>query len=395
MRILLAHNYYQQPGGEDAVFAADAALLREYGHEVVEYTEDNARIRSMNKFAVGAQTIWSRPTQHRLRQVLRAARPDVAHFHNTFLLISPAAYSTCHTVGVPVVQVLHNYRLLCPTATFYRAGRVCEDCLQTSFPWPALIHKCWRASRSQTAVAAAMLSFHRWSRTWREEVDVYVALSEFARRKFVQGGIPEEKIAVKPNFVHRDPGERRKLGDYALFVGRLAPEKGLETLLAAWRDLKGIPLKVVGDGPLFAQARSLDGRENLRCIDFLGQQSNEVVLALMQEARFVVLPSEWYENFPMTIVEAYACGVPVVASRLGAMTEIVEDARTGLLFNPGDPHDLAAKARWAWTHPQRMQQMGREARRRYKQQYSAAPNYTRLMDIYRQAMDRQQASIPI
>lgn len=395
MRVLLAHNYYQQSGGEDTVFAAEAALLREYGHEVVEYTEDNTRIRNMNVLSAGVQTIWSRPTQQKLLRVLQETRPDVAHFHNTFLLISPSAYYTCRKLGVPVVQVLHNYRLLCPTATFYRAGQVCEDCLQKSFPWPALVHKCWRASRSQTAVAAGMLTFHRWIRTWQEEVDIYITLSEFARRKFIEGGIPEEKIVVKPNFVHHDPGERRKLGDYALFVGRLAPEKGVETLLVAWRQLNDIPLKIVGDGPYYEQTATLCQPGNSENVELLGRQTNETVLALMQGARFVVLPSEWYENFPMTIVEAFACGVPVVASRLGAMTEIIEEARTGLLFNPGDPHDLVAKASWAWAHPQQMQQMGREARRRYEQKYSAAPNYKRLMDIYRQAMERQQTNTPI
>lgn len=382
MRLLLVHNYYQQSGGEDAVFAAETTLLRQNGHEVVEYMEDNHRIDGMNRIALGTRTIWSRPTQQRLRELFRTTRCDVAHFHNTFPLVSPSAYYACQEAGVPVVQTLHNYRLLCPAATFFRNGQVCESCLDTTVPWPGILHACYRNSRPETSVVAAMLSIHRWLRTWKRRVDCYIALTEFSREKFVQGGLPGEKIVVKPNFVYPDPGKRESRGDYALFVGRLTVEKGLWTLLRAWEDIDEIPLKIAGDGPLLKEVTQLVRERGLQRVEVLGRQPRDQVLALMKGAQFLVFPSEWYEGFPMTVAEAFACGVPVIVGRLGAMAEIVEENRTGLLFNPQDREDLQQKVRWAAAHPDSMIRMGESARQVYEEKYSSEKNYRMLMDIY-------------
>ncbi|RMD58704.1 glycosyltransferase family 1 protein, partial [Candidatus Parcubacteria bacterium] len=223
--------------------------------------------------------------------------------------------------------------------------------------------------------------------TWTEQVDCYIALTEFARRKFIEGGLPAEKVAVKPNFVYPDPGEGRHEGDYALFVGRLSPEKGVRTILQAWRLLEGVPLKVVGDGPLRAGIEAFVRREGLEQVEVLGRRPREEVFRLMREARVLVFPSECYENFPMAVAEAFACGLPVIASRLGAMAEIVEDRRTGLLFEPGVPEDLAVKVEWAWNHPKEMAEMGREARREYQEKYTAEQNYEMLMQIYRSILE--------
>ena len=233
-----------------------------------------------------------------------------------------------------------------------------------------------------------MLHIHRRLRTWQEQVDIYIALTEFARQKFIQGGLPADKIVVKPNFVDSAPCMREGLGRYALFVGRLSPEKGIGTLLAAWKRLKSVPLKVVGDGPLMGRIQRSVREDGVEEVDILGRGLHGEVLKMMKDARFLVFPSGCYENFPLAIAEAFACGVPVIASRLGAMAEIVEDGRTGLLFTPGDPEDLAAKVEWAWTHPQRMMEMGHEARREYEQKYTAARNYEMLMEIYRRAMGK-------
>lgn len=219
-------------------------------------------------------------------------------------------------------------------------------------------------------------------------MDLYIALTEFARRKFVEGGFPAERVVVKPNFVHPDPGPGDRGGGFALFVGRLAPEKGVRTLLAAWRHLPGIPLKVVGDGPLAGEMRAVVAREGLRGVDLLGRLPREVIFGLMRRARVLVFPSEWYEGFPLTLAEAFACGLPVMASRLGAVDEIVKDGRTGLLFEPGDPEDLAARVDWAWSHPGAMAAMGQEARRVYELEYTAERNHERLMEIYALARER-------
>ena len=381
--VLIVHNFYQQPGGEDAVFRAEADLLRSRGHEAVAFVEDNARLNGVNPLKAAVDAVWSREAKRHIRRLIKENKPDVAHFHNTFLRISPAAYYACREAGVPVVQTLHNYRLVCPGALLMRDGRVCEDCLGQAVPWPGVVHGCWRGSRMQTAVVAGMLTFHRLLKTWQEQVDVYIALTEFARRKFIEGGLPAKKIVVKPNFVHPDPGEREAPGRYALFVGRLSPEKGLGTLLKAWRSLKGIPLKVVGDGPLREQVQGVATGDG--SVKVLGRRSNEEVIALMKGAHCLVFPSECYENFPMSVAEAFACGVPVIASRLGAMAEIVEDGRTGLLFEPGNAEDLAEKVAWAWAHPREMAEMGREARREYEQKYTAEKNYEMLMAIYERA----------
>ena len=250
MRILTIHNYYQQAGGEDVVFEGEASLLRQHGHEVVEYRQDNAQIHRLSRPVIASHAIWSRPVYRALQRLLRDVEPDVTHLHNIFPLISPAAYYASRKAGVPVVQTLHNYRLLCPAATFLRNGQLCEECLGKTFPWPAVLHACYHRSYAQSAVTAGMLTVHRWLKTWRDQVDIYIALTEFSRRKFIEGGLPAEKIVVKPHFVYPDPGCRAGSGGYALYVGRLSAQKGVMTLLQAWQQLPGIPLKVVGDGPL-------------------------------------------------------------------------------------------------------------------------------------------------
>ena len=394
MRVLIVHNHYTQPGGEDEVFRAEVNSLKQRGHEIITFVENNARLKEMNPLRAAQNTIWSRETQNKLRRLIGEKKPDVAHFHNTFLRISPAAYYVCKEAGVPVVQVLHNYRLICPGALLMREGHVCEDCVGRTVPWHGMMYGCWRGSRMGTAVVATMLTVHRLIRTWQEQVDLYIALTEFARQKFVEGGLPAEKIVVKPNFVAPDPGEGHHEGGYALFVGRLSPEKGLRTLLRAWKRLKGVPLKVVGDGPLLERVQGSVSKEGLKEIEVLGRRPREEVLQLMQEAQMLVFPSECYENFPSVIAEAFACGLPVIASRRGAMTEIVEDGRTGLHFEPGSPEDLAAKVEWAWTHPNELREMGREARREYEQKYTAERNYEVLMGIYSKVRYNARSVLP-
>ncbi len=387
MRILLIHNRYTQPGGEDVVFEAERALLERYGHEVITFVEDNARLNVINPLKAAVDTIWSKEAQRNIRKLIEQSRPDVVHFHNTFLRISPAAYYVVKEMGLPVVQTLHNYRLICPGALLMRDGHLCEDCLDKVIPWPGIVYSCWRNSRMGTAVVTAMLTVHRLLKTWTKQVDVYIALTEFARCKFIEGGLPAEKISVKPNFIYPDPGNGEHGGNFALFVGRFSAEKGVKTLLTAWRLLKGVPLKVVGDGPLMTEVRGCVEREGLT-VEVLGRRSHEEVFALMRSASFLLFPSEWYEGFPMTIAEAFACGLPVVASQLGAMAEIVEDGRTGLLFEPGNPEDLAARVEWAWAHPQEMRRMGRAARQEFEQKYTAEKNYQMLVQIYELAQAR-------
>lgn len=387
MKILVVHNKYQQAGGEDRVFSEEAALLEERGHSVARYCLDNDPASEMNRLALARKTIWNSASYRELRALIRWERPDVAHFHNTFLMVSPAGYYAARAEGVPVVQTLHNYRLLCPDALFFRDGGVCEDCVGKAVPWPGVMHKCYRGSRAASATVAAMLTVHRALRTWTEKVDVFVALTDFARRKFIEGGLPAEKIVVKPNFVHPDPGPGAGDVGYALFVGRLSPEKGVETLLSAWERLGWrVPLKVVGDGPLRERLVEVAGKR--LGLEYLGFRSAEEVHSLMRGASLLVFPSEWYETFGRVAAEAFAAGTPVIAADIGAVAEIVEHGRTGLRFRPGDEEDLAAQVEEMLSDPARLSGMRRAARAEFESKYAAERNYEMLSGIYSSAMER-------
>jgi glycosyltransferase involved in cell wall biosynthesis len=390
VKVLLVHNTYQQPGGEDVVFEQEHQMLKSAGHEVIIYRRSNwdaDTYRGIRKLSLAKGTVWASDTRRDFVQLLRDQKPEVVHVHNTFMMISPSIYSACHEAKVPVVQTLHNYRLLCPAATLFRDGKVCEECVGGSL-WHGIQHGCYHKSRPATAVVALMLASHRLRGTWDREIACFVALTEFSRGKFIEGGLPAEKIFVKPNFIHPDPDSRRGDGDSVVFVGRLSPEKRVSTVLAAWKRLRlPIPIKVIGGGPDQHQLEAQAALDGLTTVHFLGQTPREQTLAAINDARFLVFSSEWYENFPVTIGEAFACRTPVIASRMGAMKEIVSDGRTGLLFSPGDPEDLAQKVEWAWTHPDEMRAMGAEARREYELKYTAEKNYPILMEIYKRAID--------
>lgn len=390
MNILMAHNYYQQPGGEDQIFAAESELLESRGHRVVRFVLHNERVEEMSRAELARKTVWNADVYRELRELIREENIEVAHFQNTFPLISPAAYYAARAEGVPVVQSLHNYRLLCPNGLFFRDGHVCEDCLGKKIPWPGVAHACYRSSRSASGVVATMLSSHRALNTWTRTVDVYVAaLSSFGRRKFIEGGIPEEQIVVKPNFVP-DPGPGEGLGGYAVFVGRLSTEKGIETLMEAWERLGGeVPLKVIGNGPLATTVQ--EAAERMTGIEWLGQRSLEEMHEILGEAFFLVFPSVWYEGMPRILLESLAVGTPVIASNLGAMTELVRPGATGLHFRPGDQGDLAEQVGWAFDHPGELARMRREARAEYESKYTAERNYRMLMEIYQYATERARS----
>jgi glycosyltransferase involved in cell wall biosynthesis len=388
MRILMAHNHYVFPGGEDTVFAAEVELLRQQGHEVTTWVHHNRDLAAVPRVVAAAETIWSRSSQRQLAQILHDFRPDVAHFHNTFLAISPAAYYTCQGVGVPVVQTLHNFRLLCPAATFFRDGKICEDCMDGRGLWPSIQHGCWHSSRASTAVVAAMVATHRLLRTWHKQVDLFIALTNFARQKFIEGGLPAHKLIVKPNFVQPTSEVTRQdmPATFALFVGRLTSEKGLEVLLKAWQSSREIPLKIVGEGPLRLTLEQSIREFGLGHVELLGSKPHAEVLQLMDQAAFLVMPSTWYEGLPMTMIEAFSRRLPVIASNLGSMAEVIQSGQNGLLFNPNDAADLARTVAWAWEHPGELAALAANGYRHYETSYTPAANYQLLIDIYRRAI---------
>jgi glycosyltransferase involved in cell wall biosynthesis len=373
MRIVRVHNRYQLPGGEDAVIAAETRLLEERGHSILNLTLTNEVLDQLSvaaKVRLPFTTVWSRRGRQLVTRACKQHLADLVHFDNTVPLVSPAAYYLASDPNVAVVQTLHNYRLNCPAATFFRDGHVCEDCVGKTPPYPSVVHGCYRDSHVQTGVIAAMLTTHRVLRTYERRVDRYIA--------------PAEKILVKPNFVEAPRPARTANGPHMLFVGRLAPEKGIRTMLTAQRK-HGRRLRIVGNGPLASEVAAAALADD--SLEGLGQLDSGSVRAEMLAARALIFPSEWYEGFPVTLVEAFASSLPVIVARLGSMAEIVEDGVTGLHFEPGNPNDLAAKIRWASEHSEEMRRMGENARREFEIKYTPERNYDMLIEIYREALD--------
>lgn len=378
IKILLVHNAYRQRGGEDSVVDAELSLLRSRGHEVETYFRHNDEIVSISPIAAARQTVWSSGTTHDVAELIFRFRPDIIHVHNTFPLISPSLYWAAARAQIPVVQTLHNFRLMCLNGLFLRDEQVCEDCIN-GLPWRGVVRKCYRGSRSASAVLVSMLTVHRTMGTYRDKVARYIALSDFARRKFIAGGLPAERIVVKPNFAE-SPAPTAMIREGLLFVGRLSVEKGVAILGQAAALSPQTHIRIIGEGPA---AESINGVSG---VTWLGSRPSEAVQREMNAAVALIVPSICYENFPRTIVEAFACALPVIASRLGALAELVRDGETGLLFEPGNSRDLAEKMAWALAHPERMAAMGRAARTQYEAEFSADENYRQLLDIYKSAL---------
>lgn len=385
MKILLCHNYYQQPGGEDGVLHDERWLLESRGHQVVEYTQHNDDLENMSRAQMVKRTFWNSDVYNEISRLIQSERPDVMHCHNTFPLISPAAYGAARDQSLAVVQTLHNFRLLCPNAQLLRDGKVCEACIGGTLPWRSVVHGCYRGSRSATAVVAAMLTAHRLRKTWTREIDRYIALTEFGRDKFIAGGLPAERIRVKPNFVREDPGVGRGDNSCALFVGRLSEEKGIHTMLQAWQQRSDLlPLKIIGDGPL-AETVQQAARNDHR-ITWLGRQPADRVLQEMGAAICLLVPSIWYETFGRIIAEAFATGTPVIGSNHGAMSELIDHERTGLLFEPGNADSLSDAVSRLQSRPESWPAMRQSARDEYEALYTPEVNVRQLIDIYEDAI---------
>ncbi|MCA9470427.1 MAG: glycosyltransferase [Nitrospirales bacterium] len=385
MKILLVHNFYQQRGGEDQAFEEERRLLRNYRHQVIDYTLHNNQVTTYNKRELVHALIWNTQSYRALRNLISNEKPDIMHVHNTFPLISPSAYYAANAEKVPVIQTLHNFRLLCLNATFFRENRTCEDCMGKLWPWPGIRHACYRDGRGPSSGVATMLIVHRLLRTWQRNVNLFIALSEFAKKRFVAGGLEENKIVVKPNFVAPDPGTGTGGGNYALYVGRLSQEKGIEMMLESWQKLQGqLCLKIVGEGTLSPVVKK--ATECIPSVEHLGYQSHENVLHLMKEALFLVFPSECYENFPLTIAEAYAVGLPVVACNNGSMSSLVIDGQTGLHFELGNTDDFLKKITWILENPGELRKMRILARKEYVEKYMAEQNHEILMNVYKRVV---------
>ena len=377
----MLHNSYQFRGGEDESYESEVRMLRSNGHSVETIQMDYAQVNTKGKIQVALESLWSRPSYNLVDRMLHEREFDVLHVQNFFPLLSPSVYYAAKKNGVAVVQTLRNYRLLCPGVFFYRDGGVCEDCIDKVFKYPGILHGCYRGSRVATAAVAAMTAFHTMKGTWLNAVDIYIALTRFVRDKFIEAGFPEKKLVVKSNFVYPDPGCGNGQGDYALFVGRLSPEKGLDTLLRAWGQLdRKWKLKIVGDGPMADDVRAFCAAN--ASVDWVGPKSRAETAEMMGNARVLVFPSQWYETFGRVAMESFAAGTPVIASRLGAMAEVCENGQAGMLFETGNAADLAEKLRWVFDHPAEAKAMRPIARQVFETKYTMPPNYRVLIETY-------------
>jgi glycosyltransferase involved in cell wall biosynthesis len=390
-RVLQIHTRYRQAGGEDGVVDAERTLLSENGIQVDQLLFDNADLQESKGIAsdlrLGLRSVWSREAAARVADVVRAIRPDVVHVHNTFAAASPSVLRAARSEGTPVVHTLHNYRLICPAATAFRDGAPCTDCVGRFIPWTGVLHACVRGSRAQSAVAATTLTVHRASGTFHRQVDGYLALTEVQRDLMIRGGLPGRRIHVVPNFLEPDPGSGAKVRTGLVFVGRLSQEKGVSTLLAAAQRDPGL-IRIVGDGPMRAEVERM---AESGAVAYFGPAGREEVLDALRNAVGLVMPSIWFEGFPLVVLEAFASGTPLVASRIGSLAEIVEDGVTGLLVEPGDPTTLAERMRWALDHPDEMRAMGARAREQYERRYRGPTHLAMLLDVYRAAVERRSA----
>jgi glycosyltransferase involved in cell wall biosynthesis len=400
MRVLVVHNLYRsaQPSGENAVVEEETALLRDAG-VVVElltaHSDDIAGWPAAKRATLPGRVVWSRAGARSVQRALRGFRPDVVHFHNTFPLLSPAALRTAHGESVRVVQTLHNFRPLCPAATFLRDGRVCEDCLGR-IPVPAVVHGCYRSSRAATLPIAVKDALHSAIGTWSSAVDTYITPSAFARSRYVKAGWPEDRIVVKYNTAP-DPGPPQAAyrGGFVC-LSRLYPEKGVDVLLDAWE--KAFPggeerLRIVGSGDLEADLRRR--AEPLAGVELTGQLPREDGLRILSEARALIVPSRWYEVFPRIVAEAYALGIPVIASRIGSLAEIVHDGETGVLFEPDDPDGLARALRRLGGDADDARRLGVQARAEYDRRLTPRATVERLLEIYTPARAGRPAGVPV
>lgn len=387
MRILIVHNKYLCPGGEDEVVKSEQHMLESFGHTVLLYERSNQEIKSyglMKKIKFFLKDIYSSQLIFQdVQSVLKTFKPDIIHIHNTFSVIGNAIYRACKEAGIPVVQTLHNYRFLCPIGVFYRRGVICEDCTSKGKK-SAVMNRCWKNSYLLSGLLVNTINNAYEKINFSDIVGQFIVPTRFSQEKYVKNGWDPKKLSIKPNFLSTDIKVLPKREDYALFVGGLQPYKGIEVLIDAFQKLgRGFPLKIIGDGPLRNKVEESVHQFDL---EYLGQQKWEQTIQTIQQAKFLILPSTCYEVSPRVIIEAFACGVPVVVSNIGGMAEAVTHGQTGFHFKVNNSGDLAEKVKYMFEHHEDNRVMGHNARVEYEQKYTVERNYSALMAIYQKVI---------
>lgn len=380
--VLMAHNYYQVPGGEDTVFHNEINVLEKNGHKVTKYTRHNDEIKGgvLSKLKLGIDTIFSFKTYKEVKKLIDENEIDVVHVHNTLPLISPSIYYAARAKKVPVVQTIHNFRLLCPGATFTRNGEICEDCVSKCLE-QSLKHRCYRDSLTQTFIMYAMLKFHRIIGTYNKIN--YITLTNFNKNKLLNLVKDESKIYVKPNFVEKRDKVERALEDYFVYIGRLDDIKGINFLVEAWKEIdKNIDLYVIGTGPEEEKVKKFIKENDIKNIKMLGFMQREEAFKIIQKSRAIIVPSKWYEGFPMTIAESFSLGVPVIGSKVGNIESIIDDRTSGLLFEMNNKTSLKEIIDHIFYNKEKNEELGENAYKTFYKYYTDENNYKTLSSIY-------------
>ena len=384
-RILQVHNFYQIPGGEDVVVRNEKRLLEEHGHKVYTYYRSNAELKEGGKFGklcVPFTAIYSFKTVREVKKLIKEYQIDIVHVHNTLTMVSPSVFYAAFRCHVPIVQTLHNFRMLCPAGSFFRDNVICEECVQGGLKC-AVKHKCYRNSKLQSFVSAAVLKVHRVLGTYRKVN--FICLTEFNRNKLLALGdiVDAKKIFIKPNFTFAEgiePSNVPEQEEYYLFAGRVEALKGVDIAIKAFEQIPDRKLYIAGTGPMMDEMQAYVKEHNIQNVKFLGYLQKEDMTEKFYHAKAVIMTSQCYEAFAMTIAEAYSYGVPVIAGRVGNMEGMVQEGVTGVKFTYNSSSDLAEKVK-------EFEQLDRvtlkeNAREFYQERLRPEDNYQKLMEIY-------------
>ncbi len=387
MRILIIHNKYKQFGGEDVAVESESSILIKNKHEVEILYFDNFPIDShVSKITSAFRAIYNFSSARKVAKMILQFKPDIVHIHNLFFIASPSVIYAAHKHKIPVILTLHNYRLICANALLLRNNQICELCTQKKFPLAGIRYKCYRNSAMESALVTSITGIHKLFKTWQNKIHTYITLNEFSRSKLLHSSlhIPAGRMITKPNFVP-DPGEGNIVREhFFLFAGRIVKEKGVHVLATAFASMPENKIIIIGDGPekdLLQQQFS-----SYPNIFFEGQLEKEMVTAYMKRCKAFICPSIWYEGAPLTIIEAFATGTPVIASRLGSMAETITDGFNGLHFTAGDADDMCAKIRLLITETENNSMLYRNARQTYLEKYHPDIHYNAILKIYENAV---------
>lgn len=387
LKVLTIHNYYKIPGGEDTVVANEKKLLESNGHNVIIYSRNNSELKELNilqKFCLPFTTIFSFKSYREIKRIIKENKIDIVHVHNTLSLISPSVYYAAMKCKVPVIQTIHNFRLICPGATLYRDGRICEECINNGLRC-AIKHKCYRGSLLQTLACVVTLKIHRLLGIYNKLN--YICLTEFNKKKLLKLNqyskkvIDESKVFIKPNFASITkeciPYKERKR--QFVFIGRLDKLKGINLLLKAWKEIKDYDLLICGTGPEEEWCKQYIKKNSLTNVKMLGFIPNIDAKTIISESKALILPTQWYEGFPMVIVESFACGTPVIGSDIGNIASLIENGVTGLKFKFNSVESLQVAVRQIENINK---DITKNTRMYYDNNFNELENYNILLEIY-------------